>query len=95
MLLSFIYSFTHSYIAALASTDKELRADKETQEFELRAQRLTLTEQRNHIELLDNALRAAQNNVAGLQAELRRLQVMHNNKPKETSPSIESANDSP
>lgn len=49
--------------------------DKETQEYELQAQRLTLEEQRNHIEILDSALMSAQNNVVKLEAELRRKQA--------------------
>lgn len=52
-------------------TDKELRADKEIQEYELQAQRLTLEEQRKYIEQLDNAFKTAQANVAKLEAELR------------------------
>lgn len=53
------------------STDKELRADKEIQEYELQAQRLTLEEQRKYIEQLDNAFKTAQANVSKLEAELR------------------------
>jgi len=36
--------------------DKELLGDKETQEYELQAQRMTLEEQRNHIEILDSVI---------------------------------------
>ena len=47
-------------------------SDKERQEIELQAQRLTLEEQRNHIDILDNALMNAQNNVIKLEADLRK-----------------------
>lgn len=55
--------------------DKELLGDKEIQEYELQAQRLTLEEQRNHIEILDSALMYAQNNVVKLESELRKKQA--------------------
>lgn len=44
--------------------------EKERQEIELQAQRLTLQEQRNHIDILDNALMSAQNNVIKLESEV-------------------------
>ncbi|CAG2182713.1 unnamed protein product, partial [Oppiella nova] len=40
-------------IAQLLSQNKELLNEKERQEIELQAQRLTLQEQRNHIDILD------------------------------------------
>lgn len=43
---------------------------KERQEIELEAQRLTLQEQRNHIEILDTALINAQNNIMTLENEV-------------------------
>lgn len=51
-------------------TDKELINYKERQEIELEAQRLTLQEQRNHIEILDTALINAQNNIMTLENEV-------------------------
>lgn len=51
--------------------DKEFTAEKERQEIELQAQRLTLQEQRNHIEILDTALMNAQNNIITLETEVR------------------------
>lgn len=42
---------------------------------ELEAQRLTLNEQRLHIEILNNALMQAQSNVTGLESELRKIQA--------------------
>ncbi|XP_074599125.1 26S proteasome non-ATPase regulatory subunit 5 [Brevipalpus obovatus] len=59
-------------IAQLLTQNKEWISEKERQEIELQAQRLTLEEQRNHIEVLDNALMNAQNNVVKLEAELRK-----------------------
>lgn len=50
--------------------DKELSNFKERQEIELEAQRLTLQEQRNHIEILDTALINAQNNIMTLENEV-------------------------
>jgi hypothetical protein len=50
--------------------DKELLNEKDRQEIELQAQRLTLQEQRNHIDILDNALMSAQNNVIKLETEV-------------------------
>ena len=58
-------------------TDKELIATKERQEIELAAQRATLIEQRNHIDILDAALSAqsnAQSNVLRLEEEIRKKQ---------------------
>ena len=49
---------------------KELIAEKERQEIELQAQRATLQEQRNHIDILDNALTNAQANVVRLEEEV-------------------------
>jgi len=51
-------------------SDKELLNEKERQEIELQAQRLTLQEQRNHIDILDNALMSTQNNVIKLETEV-------------------------
>lgn len=51
--------------------DKEYISDKERQEIELQAQRLTLQEQRKHIELLDTALMNAQNSIIILETEVR------------------------
>ena len=64
------FVFNHLYY--FSCSDKELLSDKERQEIELQAQRLTLEEQRNHIEILDNALMNAQNNVVKLEADLRK-----------------------
>ena len=50
--------------------DKELLNEKERQEVELQAQRLTLQEQRNHIDILDTALMSAQNNIFKLETEV-------------------------
>ena len=44
--------------------------EKERQEVELQAQRLTLQEQRNHIDILDTALMSAQNNIFKLETEV-------------------------
>lgn len=57
-------------------TDEELRAEKENQQAELEAQRLTLAEQRMHIDILNNALSATQSNVALLEAELKKSQLL-------------------
>jgi angiomotin like 1 len=62
-------------IAQLLSQNKELLNEKERQEIELQAQRLTLQEQRNHIDILDNALMSAQNNVIKLETECRKKQA--------------------
>ncbi|UXI20391.1 beta-1 4-galactosyltransferase 7 [Sarcoptes scabiei] len=58
-------------ISYLLTKNKELINLKERQEIELEAQRLTLQEQRNHIEILDTALINAQNNIMTLENELR------------------------
>lgn len=50
--------------------DKEYISDKERQEIELQAQRLTLQEQRNHIEILDTALMNAQNTIITLENDV-------------------------
>lgn len=62
-------------IAQLLTQTKELLAEKERQEIELQAQRATLQEQRNHIDILDNALTNAQANVVRLEEESRKKQV--------------------
>lgn len=62
-------------IAQLLTQTKELLAEKERQEIELQAQRATLQEQRNHIDILDNALNNAQGNVMRLEEESRKKQV--------------------
>ncbi|XP_017480310.1 PREDICTED: angiomotin-like [Rhagoletis zephyria] len=59
-------------ISRLLAKNKEYITDKDRQEIELQAQRLTLQEQRNHIEILDTALMNAQNNIITLEAELRK-----------------------
>lgn len=56
----------------LRKLDKELLDLKERQEMELQAQRLTLEEQRKHIEILDSALMSTQNNVIVLESNLRK-----------------------
>ncbi|CAG7721616.1 unnamed protein product [Allacma fusca] len=61
-------------IAQLVSQNKELIATKERQEIELAAQRATLAEQRNHIDILDTALTNAQSNVLRLEEEARKKQ---------------------
>ncbi|XP_075591520.1 uncharacterized protein LOC124491629 [Dermatophagoides farinae] len=61
-------------ISYLLMKNKELINYKERQEIELEAQRLTLQEQRNHIEILDTALINAQNNIMTLENELRAKQ---------------------
>lgn len=60
-----VYSF-----AKVRFVGKEYNSDKERQEIELQAQRLTLQEQRNHIEILDTALMNAQNNIILLENEV-------------------------
>lgn len=62
-------------VAQLLGQNKELMAEKERQEIELQAQRATLQEQRNHIDILDNALTNAQANVMKLEEECRKKQV--------------------
>ncbi|KAL3219867.1 hypothetical protein MRX96_005629 [Rhipicephalus microplus] len=62
-------------IAQLLTQNKELTAEKERKEIELQAQRATLQEQRNHIDILDNALNNAQANVVRLEEECRKKQL--------------------
>ncbi|GFQ91815.1 angiomotin [Trichonephila clavata] len=62
-------------ISQLLTQTKELLAEKDRQEIELQAQRATLHEQRNHIDILDNALTNAQANVVRLEEECRKKQV--------------------
>ncbi|KAJ6633005.1 Angiomotin-like protein 1, partial [Pseudolycoriella hygida] len=62
-------------IAQLFTQNKELSAAKDRQEIELVAQRATLQEQRNHIGILDAALRNAQHNIRRLEDELRKKQL--------------------
>lgn len=62
-------------IAQLLTQNKELTAEKERKEIELQAQRATLQEQRNHIDILDNALNNAQANVVRLEEECRKKQM--------------------
>lgn len=50
--------------------DKELMATKDRQDIELSAQRVTLEEQRTHIDILDTALTNAQSNVVRLEEEV-------------------------
>lgn len=59
-------------ISRLLAQNKEYISDKERQEIELQAQRLTLQEQRKHIELLDTALMNAQNSIIILETEQRK-----------------------
>lgn len=61
-------------IAQLLTQNKELAAEKERKEIELQAQRATLQEQRNHIDILDTALNNAQANVVRLEEECRKKQ---------------------
>ncbi|KAK8782071.1 hypothetical protein V5799_016594 [Amblyomma americanum] len=61
-------------IAQLLTQNRELTADKERKEIELQAQRAILQEQRNHIDILDNALNNAQANVVRLEEECRKKQ---------------------
>lgn len=56
---------------SLIVSDKELSAEKERKDIELQAQRATLQEQRNHIDILDNALNNAQANVVRMEEEVR------------------------
>lgn len=65
-----MYFFFHIWTKPFF-TAKELLAEKERQEIELQAQRATLQEQRNHIDILDNALTNAQANVVRLEEEVR------------------------
>lgn len=61
-------------IAQLLTQNKELTAEKERKDIELQAQRATLQEQRNHIDILDTALNNAQANVVRLEEECRKKQ---------------------
>ncbi|XP_064455840.1 angiomotin-like protein 1 isoform X2 [Ornithodoros turicata] len=61
-------------IAQLLTQNKELSAEKERKDIELQAQRATLQEQRNHIDILDNALNNAQANVVRMEEECRKKQ---------------------
>lgn len=61
-------------IAQLLTQNKELSAEKERKDIELQAQRATLQEQRNHIDILDTALNNAQANVVRLEEECRKKQ---------------------
>ncbi|GAB6020799.1 hypothetical protein CHUAL_003457 [Chamberlinius hualienensis] len=62
-------------ITQLIQQNKELTASKERHEIELAAQRATLQEQRNHIDILDKALNNAQSNVLKLEEECRKKQT--------------------
>ncbi|XP_065204499.1 uncharacterized protein LOC135834506 isoform X2 [Planococcus citri] len=62
-------------IAQLLAQNKELMATKDRQEIELSAQRVTLEEQRTHIDILDTALTNAQANVVRLEEECRKKQM--------------------
>lgn len=62
-------------IAQLITQNKEFSAAKERQEIELAAQRVTLQEQRTHINILDTALQNAQSNVVRLEEECRKKQL--------------------
>lgn len=62
-------------IAQLVSQNKELMATKDRQDIELSAQRVTLEEQRTHIDILDTALTNAQSNVVRLEEECRKKQM--------------------
>lgn len=63
-------------ISQLLSQNKELLAEKERQEIELQAQRVTLQEQRNHIDILDSALTNAQLNVVKMEEDCRKKQAL-------------------
>ncbi|XP_037075492.1 angiomotin-like protein 1 [Pollicipes pollicipes] len=56
-------------IQQLVTQNKELQAVKERQEIELTAQRATLQEQRQYIDILDTALTKAQENVVRVEKE--------------------------
>lgn len=68
--LNNIAKFLFSNFFFFQTIDKELLNEKERQEVELQAQRLTLQEQRNHIDILDTALMSAQNNIFKLETEV-------------------------
>lgn len=68
--LNNIAKFLFSNFFFFQIIDKELLNEKERQEVELQAQRLTLQEQRNHIDILDTALMSAQNNIFKLETEV-------------------------
>lgn len=55
-------------------TDKQLRSIKENQALELKAQRLTLQEQRSHIAILEQALMITKSSVEQLKARLASIQ---------------------
>ncbi|CAG0916085.1 unnamed protein product [Notodromas monacha] len=63
-----------SVIAQIIAQNRDLRATKERQEVELAAQRDTLQEQRQHIDILDSALTNAQANVVRLEEECHKRQ---------------------
>ena len=54
--------------------DKQLRSIKESQALELKAQRLTLQEQRSHIAILEQALMITKSSVEQLKARLASIQ---------------------
>lgn len=62
--------FLFNFFTPYCYIDKELSAAKERQEIELAAQRVTLQEQRTHINILDTALQNAQSNVVRLEEEV-------------------------
>lgn len=56
-------------------SDKELVACKERQEIELDAQRQTLDDQRDHIQILDKALNNAQERNLRLEEDVRKFHI--------------------
>ncbi|XP_071798287.1 uncharacterized protein [Asterias amurensis] len=64
-----------SMIQKLATENQDLMMSNQRMEMELSAQRATLSEQRQHIDVLDTALSNAQANVVKLQEECRKRQV--------------------
>ena len=69
-IAKFLFSNFFFFFLIFQTIDKELLNEKERQEVELQAQRLTLQEQRNHIDILDTALMSAQNNIFKLETEV-------------------------
>lgn len=66
---------TDLLFSQLLTQNKELINTKDRQEVELQTQRLTLQEQRNHIQILDQALLNTQNNVITLENKLRKKMI--------------------
>ncbi|XP_053203329.1 angiomotin-like protein 2 isoform X1 [Panonychus citri] len=66
-------------IGILREENNNLKAERDLQKNELEAQRLTIKEQRELINLLDNSLKASQRTVAELEGELYRLKSSERN----------------